>query len=167
MLVKQLVGALLAAFAVSLAFAIGSRTRATRHAGEQTLRATWFLHVFAVLLAGFVAIILVAGYSETRSEQLPWVYGLLVGFGLTLIGWIWFFYLRVVFWNIEGVGIRQPFVPPRFIPWEDIEWAGRKWTGDFQLCSKKTSISYTAFQGGHDELNRRVKLEVPKFERNF
>ncbi|MES0028328.1 hypothetical protein [Mesorhizobium sp. M0040] len=164
---KQLVIALLAAFAVFLASTIGSRTPAARHAGEQTLRATWFVHVFAVLLAGFIAVVVVAGHSETPSEQLPWIFGLLVGFGLSLIGWIWFFYVRVVFWNVEGIGIRQPFMPLRFIPWEDIEWAGRKWTGDFQLHSKKTSIGYTAFQGGHDELNRRVKLEVPKFDRNF
>ncbi|MFD1985079.1 hypothetical protein ACFSOZ_21305 [Mesorhizobium newzealandense] len=164
---KQLVVGLLSALAVSAAIAVGSRTSAGRQAGERTLRATWFVHAFSILLVGLLATFAIAGWNETRSEQLPWLYGLLIGAGLGLIGWVWFFYASVVFWTAEGIGIRQPFMATRFVRWEDVEWAGRNWSGDFQVRSQRTRISYTSYHGGHEQLNGFAKRRLPKFAKNF
>ncbi|MBA1140028.1 hypothetical protein [Mesorhizobium neociceri] len=164
---RQLVVGFVIALAVSAAGAIGSRTRAGREAGERTLRATWFTHAATIYFLVLFTIVVIAGRNETRSEQLPWLYGLLIGLGLGSSGWIWYFYARVVFWTAEGVGIRRPFMTTRFIQWEDVEWAGRKWSGDFQFRSGTTRISYTSYEGGHDELNRLAQRRFPKFAKNF
>lgn len=120
-----------------------------------------------VLFVGFLAVIVIFGRNETRSEQLPWVYGLFIGFGLALTWWVWYNYVRIVFWTVDGIGIRQALVTKRFVRWEEVEWAGLHWSGDFQIRSKSTKINYASFQGGHDQLNRFVRRKLPNSAGNF
>jgi hypothetical protein len=166
-LTKDIIVNGLIALALFSATALGSRARAKQIAGNTALKPTWFAHGFTFLLLSFLAFIVVVGSRETRTDQLPYVYGLWAAFGFGSLLWIWYFYARVVYWNVNGIGIRGLLAPQRFIQWQSVDWSGRTWDGSFLVSFGKTKVRYTQFDGGHEQLNSLIMGKLPQFIGRF
>lgn len=157
---KDVLQGVLIAAAICGAFVFGSRTRAERHLNERTLKPTWFIHGITCLLLALIVLFMPWAWVHARPGEFLAVLGLQTGFGAALVGWIWYFYLRVVYWSNDGVGVRHPVLRPRFVAWQHVNWAGRTWEGSFLISSGKAKVSYTQFDGGHQELNRMIERKL-------
>jgi hypothetical protein len=165
-LTKDMIVNGLIALALFSGTVLGSRARAKQISGDTALKPTWFAHGLTFLILSFLTFIVVVGSRETRTDQLLYVYGLLVAFGFGLLFWIWYFYARVVYWNVNGIGIRG-LAPQRFIQWQSVDWAGRTWDGSFLVSSGKTKVRYSQFDGGHEQLNSLIMGKLPQFIGKF
>jgi hypothetical protein len=144
----------------------GQRSSAKLDRDEGRLKPTLFAHFAMCFLAFCVCVIVFLGRNEIPADQLPAFYGVLFALLFSLLLCLWYFYLRVVYWNSEGVGKRS-LMGTNFIEWSALTYAGRGWDDSFVLKSKHKTIRYLEFDGGHEALNDVVKRQCPHFASNF
>jgi hypothetical protein len=141
-----------------------SITRAGGNEGQ--LMPTTSVHAFlCLMILSFVAMAVLGWSSPPRGEWSAF-WGVILASGAAALMWYWYFHLRVVHWNSNGVGKRS-FIGQRFIEWSALTYAGRSWDDSFVLRSEKTTIRYMECDGGHEMLNDAVKRHAPQFAKNF
>lgn len=118
---------------------------------------------YAVAGAGGVPLpfIIADFWKVTDPEQVPYLYVLLIGFSIAFIWAVWFFLIREVYWNDEGVGVRRT-TSSRLIGWDEIKDFQTSAT-DFLLISQDRKIRYSGLHGGHQQLTDEIARRFPQF----